>query len=445
MRVIDYISIAATDIRRQRVRSTLTIFALVISTVILVLMAAISIGGRQAISDQFGSDAHLTSISVTPNQSTSSLNPFGDVQEVNASTTKMDDSTVATLMNIAHVRSATAQAHVWEIAQMSLDDGAKQLVAQAEGIPGDAQLGLSVGRMFASNDESNVAIIGSSYAKALGYESNPELLVGKTLQLTTQKGYRGVDADIPGPAATKSELEAFNETRTVLPVTVVGVTDAGPDQNNLFIPIGWAHKVRTIFYYESGARKENDQIAASGYTTIELNVDDVSNVKNVSTAIQDLGYGQLSTLSQIERLQQLSSMMWLILGAVSIIAVVAAALGVVNTMLMAVSEQRYVIGVWRACGARKSTILHLFLIQSGLLGFVGGVVGVVFGVLASGFVNEYVNSLLQAQGLSIANIAIVPPWLMGGTILLTTLFGLIAGIYPAYRAARQDPAQALAE
>jgi putative ABC transport system permease protein len=135
--------------------------------------------------------------------------------------------------------------------------------------------------------------------------------------------------------------------------------------------------------------------------------------------------------------------MWVILGAVAVIAVVAAALGVVNTMLMAVSEQRYVIGVWRACGARKSTIVRLFLVESGLLGFIGGAIGVGLGVFVSGFVNEYVNSLLQSQGLALTNIAIVPPWLMGGTIILTTVFGVLAGIYPAHRAARQDPAEAL--
>lgn len=112
---------------------------------------------------------------------------------------------------------------------------------------------------------------------------------------------------------------------------------------------------------------------------------------------------------------------------------------------MAVSEQRYVIGVWRACGARKSTIVKLFLIESGLLGFFGGVVGVGIGAYVSSFVNGYVNSLLQSQGLALTNIAIVPPWLMGGTILLTTIFGVLAGIYPAYRAAREDPAKALTQ
>ena len=188
-----------------------------------------------------------------------------------------------------------------------------------------------------------------------------------------------------------------------------------------------------------------DQIANGGYTTANVTADTTANVESVSKAIETLGYGQISTLSQVERLQQLSTTMWTILGAVAAIAVVAAALGGVNTMLMAVSEQRYMSGVWRACGARKKSIVNLFLAESGLLGFIGGVLGVAIGVFAGKFVNEYVGMLLKDQGLTIANIAIVPPWLMGGTIILTTLFGIFAGIYPAYRAARQDPARALTE
>src|SRR5690242_13583680 len=100
MRIGDYLAVALKDIRRQPLRTSLTLFALIISTVILVLMAAISVGGRQAITEQFGPDSGLTSIAVTPNQSNASLSPFGGVQEVNSRATKLDDTTVTTLAKL---------------------------------------------------------------------------------------------------------------------------------------------------------------------------------------------------------------------------------------------------------------------------------------------------------------------------------------------------------
>jgi len=445
MRTGDYLAVALKDIRRQPLRTSLTLFALIISTVILVLMAAISVGGRQAITEQFGPDSGLTSIAVTPNQSNASLSPFGDVQEVNSKATKLDDATVATLAKLPHVASASPQAHIWELANFSLDGSDKQFVAQAEGVPSDAPLALAAGAAFTTNDQTNVAIIGLNYAKVLGFGDNPSGLIGKTINVTTQKGYRGVAASIPDISATKAELDDFNQQTTTLKMQIVGVTTTGPNQNGLFVPIGWAHAIRTIHYYDAGVAKQTDQIAESGYTTIKVTADSTANVASVSSAIEALGYGQVSTLSQVQRLQQLSATMWMVLGAVAIIAVIAAALGVVNTMLMAVSEQRYTIGVWRACGARRHTMVALFLTESALLGFIGGALGVAIGMFASRFVNEYVGVLLQNQGLTLANIAIVPPWLAGGTIMVTTIFGIIAGVYPAYRAARQDPVQALTE
>lgn len=443
MRIVDYTNIALKDLRGQKIRSSLTLFALIISTVILVLMAAISIGGRQAIANQFGTDSALTSIMVTPNQSGSSLNPYGNVQEVNATASKLDDAVVAQLASLSHVRSVTPRSHVWEFNHFSLEGNGKQFVAQAEGVAADAHIPLSAGVSFGSNDDSNSVIIGLGYAKELGFENDPQALIGKILNITTQKGYRGVEANIPGANASVTENEAFNTSETTLQATIVGVTATGQDQNNIYIPLGWAHAVRTARYQEGAVLKTVDQIAQDGYSSLQLRTDETANVKEVSDAVMQRGYGQVSTLAQIERLQQFTTLMWAILGTVALVAVVAAALGVVNTMLMAVTEQRHTIGVWRACGARKSFIVNLFLIEAGLLGCVGGAIGVGIGFILSKFVNEYITILLKSQGLVLADVAVIPWWLMVGTILLTTLFGILAGMYPAYRAARQDPSRTL--
>ncbi|HEY8886174.1 MAG TPA: ABC transporter permease [Candidatus Microsaccharimonas sp.] len=443
MRIVDYTSIASRNLRGQPVRSLLTIFALVISTVILVLMAAISIGGRQAITQQFGSDASLQAISVTPNQSSGTLSPFGSVQKVDTTASKLTDETVALLAKQTHVQSATPRAHIWEFNNFTLKGNNTHFVAQAEGITSDSGLPIKAGALFTSNDQRNVVVVGSGYAQSLGYGNNPEKLIGQSLQIESQKGYRGFDAAIPGASATRAQNEAFDQSTTTLTATIIGVTNSGPDQNSIFIPLGWAHEIRTSRYLEAAGLKTVDAIATDGYATIQVKVDATNNVKSVATSIENLGYGQFSTLSQIERLQQFSTTMLVILGAIALIAVVAAALGVVNTMLMSVSEQRYMIGVWRASGARKNFIVKVFLIEAGLLGFIGGIIGVIVGFVTSGFINQYVNMILKQQGLTIVDIAVIPIWLMAGTVLLTTAFGILAGLYPAYRAARQDPSKVL--
>jgi putative ABC transport system permease protein len=441
--IFEYIGIAAKDIKRQIVRSLLTIVALLISTTILVLMMAISIGGQQAVVSQFGSDDSLTSIAVTPNQSSSAFSPFGSVQEVNNATTKLDDAAVAQLAATPHVMLATPRAAIWEFDQLSIEGSTKAFVAQAEGAASDAHVELSAGMFFGSNDDTGKVVLGYGYAKELGNAGDPQSLVGKTVTITTQKGYRGVGAGIPAISATAAQNDAFNHSVTTLQATIVGVTSSGPDQNKLLIPLGWAHQIRTARYATPRGEKTVDQLANNGYTTIQVRADAVDNVKSVSDTIAKEGYGQISTLSQIERLQQFTTLMWAILGSVALVAVIAAALGVVNTMLMTVSEQSHTIGVWRANGARKGFIIKLFLVEAGMLGFIGGVIGVGIGALASQFVNEYTMTLLKAQDITLTDIALLPPWLPGAAVAVTTLFGILAGLYPAWRAARQDPSLAL--
>lgn len=440
--IFEYISIAAKDIKRQIVRSLLTIVALLISTTILVLMTAISIGGQQVVVSQFGSDDSLTSIAVTPNQS-GVLSPFGSVQEVNNATTKLDDTAVAHLAATPHVTLATPRAAIWEFNQLSIEGSAKAFVAQAEGAASDAHVELSAGTFFGSNDDTGKVVLGYGYAKELGESDTPQSLIGKTVTITTQKGYRGIGADIPSSSATLAQNDAFNHSATTLQATIVGITSSGPDQNKLLIPLGWAHQIRTARYVTSAGEKTVDQLANDGYTTIQVRADAIANVTSVSDTIAKEGYGQISTLSQIERLQQFTTLMWAILGSVALVAVIAAALGVVNTMLMTVSEQRHTIGVWRANGARRSFIVRLFLIEAGMLGFIGGAIGVGVGVIASHYVNDYVTNLLKAQNFTLTNIALLPPWLLIAAVAVTTVFGILAGLYPAWRAARQDPSLAL--
>lgn len=441
MRAVDYTIIAVKDLRRQLLRSTLTITALVISTVILVTMTALSMGGQQAVVDQFGSGNALTTITVTPNQNGAGLNPFGTVQQVNESAATLTDTTASDLAKLPHVASSVPRAHIWEFNTFSVEGYSKQFVAQGEGAPANDAIPLKAGSHFTANTDKNVVIMGSSYAKEL--TGDPTTLLGRTITITSQKGYRGDGAAIPPAGASVKTNEEFNQATTTVSAKIIGISDDGPNQNTLVIPLEWARQVRTARYNDANGLKQVDQLAENGYTSIQVRVDDTANVAAVSKKITELGYGQFSALEQVQRIQQLTTIMWVILGTVALVAAVAAALGVTNTMLMTVSEQRYTIGVWRAVGARRGLIVRLFLMQAALLGLVGGLIGVGLGVVIIKYVNQYVNSLLTSQNLQLANIAELPLWLAAGAIGATTLFGILAGLYPAYKAAREDPSDAL--
>lgn len=440
MRTIDYIVLAAKDLKRQPIRSLLTITALVISTVILVTLAAISNGGQRAIVGQFG-ESSLASITVTPNQSSSSLSPFGGIQEVNAGAVKLTDETTRRLASIPNVLSVSPRVGLWEFHHFSIEGNARQFVAQASGVPFDTAPRLETGRFFSSNDEQGAIIVGSQYAKELGVSSQD--LIGKKILITTQKGYRGSGAAIPSANASPQANEVFNQTETSLTATIIGVTNEKIEQNGIFTSLGWARQIRTAQYAEPTGTKKVDQLAESGYTAIRVYMNDTAHVPAAAASIRSMGYGVTATLEQLEQFQQFSGAMWALLGAVAFIAAIAAALGVANTMLMTVSEQQYVIGIWRAVGARKSMIIRMFLVQAMLLGVIAGVLGILLGYLVILGVNEYIASLLESQGLGAVSLLPLPSWLLIAGATATVLFAFLASLYPAYKAARLDPSAAL--
>ena len=440
MRIADYLTTAVKSVRRQSVRSSLTIIAMAISAVILLILTAISIGMRQAVTATLNPDATLTRITVTPSRTAN----LGGMQE--APTQKLDDTAAMQLQHIPYAQVIAPATTIWEIKSFAIEGGNKNFLGQAQGVVANeaSRPALAAGEFFANNDQRHVVIVGQAYAKELGFGDNSQALLGKTVTITTQNGYIGEGATIPTPAATQQQRQRFAEMPSQLTAIIVGVTARGVDENALLLPMQWARGIRTHHTWVDGRILAEDQIEKEGYTHMLVKADVPEHVQTVVDSIEQLGFGTSATLAQLNRLLQLSSVVWVGLGAISLIAMIAASLGVVNTMLMAVTEQRFTIGVLRACGATKSTIIGLILIEAAILGCIGGAIGGLLSMGATNFVNQYIEHILLQQHLTVVTIAVLPWWLLSGGVAVTVIFAIVSGLYPAYRAAKQDPSTILA-
>jgi putative ABC transport system permease protein len=133
----------------------------------------------------------------------------------------------------------------------------------------------------------------------------------------------------------------------------------------------------------------------------------------------------------------------LFLGIFGSLALAVASLGIINTLVMAILERRREIGILKALGAADRDVRQLFFAEAGAMGLVGGALGVAMGWTIGRLINFGTNICLRRQGLPSENIWWVPWWLVLGAIGFAVLVSLVAGIYPAARAARLDPVQAL--
>jgi putative ABC transport system permease protein len=182
-----------------------------------------------------------------------------------------------------------------------------------------------------------------------------------------------------------------------------------------------------------------------GFDQAVLEVDDTENAKAVQQQIRDLGFHADSAVEYIEREEFVYLIGLSAMSVVALIALVVAAIGITNTMLMSVLERVREIGIFKAVGARDGQVLALFLMEGALIGLVGGLLG-----LASAWgISFPADSWLRGQVAQRLNIKLdgslfaFPWWLIAGAPLFAVLVTTLAALYPARRAVRIDPVGAL--
>ena len=112
-------------------------------------------------------------------------------------------------------------------------------------------------------------------------------------------------------------------------------------------------------------------------------------------------------------------------------------------MVMAVNERTKSIGVMKSVGASNSEIRSMFIVQSGAIGFVGGVIGSIISFIVFRIITMAMEANFASKGNSITIMKNIPWWLVLGTIVFSVVIAVIAGIYPAHRASKLNPIDAL--
>jgi putative ABC transport system permease protein len=223
--------------------------------------------------------------------------------------------------------------------------------------------------------------------------------------------------------------------------TVVGILSNG---NGIYIPIDQA---RNMF-----------DVGGKDYQFISVKISDVSEANatvNEITKMLMLERGEIQasqqdfTVSNPAQLQstieQTTGMLALFLGAIAAISLIVGAIGIANTMFTSVLEKTREIGIMKAIGTKNKDIMVIFLINAGMIGFVGGLGGVILGAIGSGVIGSLASGAAaggRGFGRVFGSTALTPALLIGA-LLFSVIIGMIAGAIPAYRASKLKPVDAL--
>jgi putative ABC transport system permease protein len=179
------------------------------------------------------------------------------------------------------------------------------------------------------------------------------------------------------------------------------------------------------------------------YSSVSVRVNDPNQVRKVEDTIKKMGFNTFSILDASRSIQQFFKVLYAFLGIFGSLALVVASIGIVNTLVMAILERRREIGIMKAIGASDGDVKRLFFAEAGAMGLLGGVVGVALGWTIGQAINLGTNVYLKSQSFPPEHFWAVPWWLVAFAILFSFGVSLVSGLYPAGRAARLDPVQAL--
>ena len=254
------------------------------------------------------------------------------------------------------------------------------------------------------------------------------------------------------PAGREKTDDMFGATYSVVSheekLKIVGVSELDPDslrgnaRARVFLPVKLAESLHVL---QSGSIRDTTQATSNTpiFSSVSVHVRSPKDVEAIEQAIKKMGFNTFSVIDATRSMRQFFAILDLFLGIFGSLALAVASIGIVNTLVMAILERRREIGIMKALGASDFDIKKLFFAEAGVMGVMGGAVGVSLGWMIGRAINLGTNIYLRRQNLPPEQIWFVPWWLIGGAILFAVAVSLVSGLYPAARAARLDPVQAL--
>ena len=429
----DILVMAAKNLMRRKSRTVLTMLGVLIGTTSIVVMVSLGIGmmeSQQQMYEQWGS---LNEITV--NQSYS----YGEDKE------KVVALNDAALEIFKQYEGVTAVIPMVRVSANGAKYGKEEGWLEIYGIDPAAmsQKGIEVaaGRLLEATDRNAIVVGGmigdSFYDPAKGwiydedetYEEYRQRIYDKSLGMLNKK----VTAEFRNYETQKTKKLTFQ---------VVGITPVdSPNNYYAYAPISVMQDIQKQMLTKEQRKEKNRDV----YNQITIVTEDVKYTKEICQSLRDAGYNCYSIAESLEGVEDSMQVIQLVLGGIGSITLLVAAIGIINTMVMSIYERTREIAIMKVIGATFNDIRLMFLAEAGLIGLLGGICGLIFSYTLSFIVNKFAGSYMgNYMGTGeVTAISVIPWWLALFAIVFSVLIGLLAGVYPANRAVKLSPIEAM--
>jgi putative ABC transport system permease protein len=468
VKIQDLTELALRNLRESLLRNSLTTVGISVGVASLVAMLSLGIGLQQLASRRLVKSGLFDTVVVTSRRD---LRGMGRerAEERNGPTPGesrvLDESARLEIEHLPNVLEAYPDIRF--ITELRYDD--KPHLTMISALPSSARSNDAFEAMpgsFFSSDTAPEVILQKTFAEELLGKTPPrgadELhvadlakpLLGK--ELTMRYAQRAPSPAPPSAsgadAANAADGDLAGAAYSVISreqkLKIVGVADLdpesmrGPTRAKVFLPLKLAESLHVMQPTDLReiSRAASDQPV---YSSISVRVKNPTQVQVVEDAIKKMGFSTFSLLDASQSLRTFFKVLDLFLLIFGSLALAVASIGIVNTLVMAILERRREIGIMKAIGASDGDVKKLFFAEAGAMGILGGIAGVGLGWAIGRIINFATNIYLRRESLTPDTFWSVPWWLVVLAIGFSLLVSLMSGLYPAGRAAKLDPVQAL--
>lgn len=431
MSIFDTLAIALKNLWRRKLRAFLTVLGMVIGVAAIVVMVSLGIGINQYFTEMYQRGGDLTNITV---------NQYRMQQESGGgmSYTYGDD--------------------------IVLDNKAVDALRKIEGVEAVMPMLQTYGLIKSGQYVSNISIMGVdlSVAEQFGYEVKEGALPGPHSGSTYEMVFNSwVLQGFYNPRSGKQAIDKDGNPRITLDSRFqltfdwanfydTGGMDGGDQQQ----PRGKIYKMRpTGMFPEDNysiwfclmdvnavkkLAKENKEfmnLDTDRYSQIMVKCKQMDDVLDIQQKIIDMGYGAESQQQWLEQATESMGSLQMLLGAIGGVALLVAAIGIMNTMMMSIYERTKEIGIIKVLGCRMGNIAGQFLSEAAYIGLFGGALGLGVSYGLSAVLNKFVFAG-DTYGIGSMMRSVIPPYLALGAVLFSIGVAMISGMYPALRAMR---------
>lgn len=400
MKLINLLVLSCKNLLAHRMRTILTISGVAIGVGAIIFLVSIGFGLERLVTNQI---TNLDAFNIV------------DIPSSISKTNKMNNESIDKIQNLGHITQINKIINLAGRVRLTGKDSTTEtvIVSTEPDFFNLSGISLENGNLYKKDDDNSI-IINKALAGLLGYSNNSKDLIGQDIlaDIIIAKDLRndGIDGPI---------------IREKISFKVSGITDTGQNPN-MFI-----------------ALKQGEKLGIANYSSLKIKIDNQKNVAQIRKSIENLGFNTNYVGDTIEQIKQIFSLFRLILGGLGMIAMIVAGLATFNTLTISLFERIREVGLLKTLGMRRFDIFKLFIIESIIIGVLGGILGIFLG----GATGHFLNTLLHNLAVKTNSQPVIVFYFSNKFAVYvgagSFIVGILTGIYPAIKAIKTSALDAL--